>query len=279
MQIKHLIRENVKDEYGILKLQNVILNIMQSIDVFCRKYGIEYYIIGGSALGARRHGGFIPWDDDLDIAMTRKHYDRFCELCRTELSDEFYYQEGGMDWPIYFSKVRLKGTFIEEIEGDYDLKDDKKGIYVDVFPLDNVPNGKLQQLWWYVCGKMLVAHSLKTRGYKSASFGKKVIMFFTIPLNVPFIRRFFLRQVKKYNSLNTNYIGGFSLVSRFSNTFAPKSIWGKPKDVPFETIQLMAPADLDGFLTFYFGDFMQLPPEEKRQGKHLLKVDYGKYDI
>ncbi len=279
MQIRKLIREGIKDEYGILKLQNIILNIMFQIDLICREHKIEYYIIGGTALGAKRHGGFIPWDDDLDIAMTRSNYERFCGLCRNELPDDLYLQEGGVDWPIYFSKIRLNGTFVKEFEKNVYVEKDKQGIYVDIFPLDNVPNTKIGQYWWYLCGKILIAYSLYKRGYSNASFGKKIIMTLSATLDFSFIRNFFIRQVKKYNSVQTKYMGGFPFISRFKNAFSSTSVWSRPIDVPFESIQLMAPNNLEGFLTFYFGDYMQLPPIEKRSSKHFTKVDYGKYDI
>lgn len=278
MQIKKLIRGGIKDEYGIQKLQNVILNIMVAIDDICRKHNIEYYIIGGTALGAVRHGGFIPWDDDLDIAMTRSNYDRFCEICRIESNDSFFFQEGGVDWPIYFSKVRLIGTYINEFEENVFVEKDKQGIYVDVFPLDNVPNNKMGQLWWYFCGKALVAYSLYKRGYSSASWGRKVLMACSSPIGIKFIRNFLMHQVTKHNSHPTKYMGGFSFISRFDNAFTLSSNWGKPQIIPFETVELMAPADIDGFLRFYFGDYMQLPPVEKRQGKHFATVDYGPYN-
>ena len=275
MIINNLIRDNIKDEYGIKKLQNIILNIMSDIDQFCKENNIEYYIIGGTALGAVRHGGFIPWDDDLDIAMTRDNYEKFCALCKNKLPDYFYFQEGGVDWPIYISKVRLKNTYIEE-----DTKIDKtnKGIYIDIFPLDNVPNNKIKQYWWYFWGKALVANSLLVRGYKNASFIKKIIMFTSSFLCIESVKRFALHQITKYNTEKTPYMGGFSFESRFKNTISPSEIWGKPKYIDFEKVKLLAPQKIEKFLEFYFGNYMQMPPVEKRQCKHFTKVDYGIYD-
>lgn len=278
MQLKKLIREGITDDYGIIKLQNVILNIMVDIDAVCRKHNIEYYIIGGTALGAIRHGGFIPWDDDLDIAMTRDNYNRFFEVSHKEMDDDYYIQEGGVDWPVYFSKVRLKATYINEFEENVFVDKEKQGIYVDIFPLDYVPNNKLGQIWWYICGKALVANSLYKRGYSSASLGRKIIMKMSRPIGIKAISDFLMHQVTKYNSRQTNYIGGFSLISRFRNAFMLASNWGKPRYVPFEKVELMAPADIKAFLTFYFGDYMKLPPVEKRQGKHFQTVEFGPFE-
>lgn len=278
MIIQNLMRDSSEDKYGILKLQNIILNIMQHIDEICLKHNIEYYIIGGTALGAIRHGGFIPWDDDLDIAMDRANYNKFLKVCRKELDkDVYYFQEGEVDWPLYFSKVRLRGTYFEEVEEDKSILKENRGIYVDIFPLDNVSNNKIISIWQYFCGKALVSYSLNKRGYKNASIFKKSIMFLTFPLKVKIIRSFFKEQVEKYKNIETDYLGGFYLISRFKNTITLKKIWGVPKRVQFEKTSLLAPSDLNGFLEFYFGDFMILPPKENRKGHHLISVDFGKY--
>ena len=278
MKYSRLIRPELKDEYGLLHLQDIILNIMQYIEDFCNENDIEYYIIGGTALGAKRHGGFIPWDDDLDIAMTRPNYDRFCKLFREKSDkDNFFFQEGQVEWPCYFSKVRLLGTFLGELEDEKDLPKEKKGIFVDIFPLDNAPDTAFMQYIWYLCGKILVAHGLQRRGYASASFMKKIIMLSTFPLYFKPLRNLLFSFVKSYNSKDTNYIGGFSLISRFKNTITPKCIWGKPVYVKFELTSLQAPADGDAFLKYYFGDYTQLPPVEARGLRHVIELDFGKY--
>ena len=100
-------------------LQNVILSIMKDMDKLCQENGIEYYLLGGSAIGAIRHKGFIPWDDDLDIIMSHDNYDKFIEVCKTKLdTNKYYLQEGGKDWPLCFSKIKLHGTRLEEYEGN-----------------------------------------------------------------------------------------------------------------------------------------------------------------
>ncbi|MBR1775008.1 MAG: LicD family protein [Bacteroidales bacterium] len=278
MYISSLIRKDLNDEYGILKLQNIILNIMQYIDELCLKNNIPYYIVGGTAIGTKRHQGFIPWDDDLDIAMTRENYNRFITVCRTQLDKEyFYFQEGGKDWPLYFSKVRLKNTYFDEVEADSNIAFENRGIFVDIFPLDFVSNHKVIQLWQYFCGKSLVAYSLSCRGYDSAKNHKKILMFFAMFLKVSILRKFFINQVQKYKNKETNFIGSFFGNSRFRNAIDSFKILGEPKRVPFEKISLLAPAYMHEYLTLHFGDYMQLPQENQRIGHHLLHVDFGKY--
>lgn len=279
MKLQNLIRENVRDEYGLLELQNVILNIMQYIDRLCQENRIQYYIIGGTALGAVRHGGFIPWDDDLDIAMTRENYNKFIDLCNSNKFDRehFYFQEGSKDWTSYFSKVRLLNTVFEDAGEDETAESCKSGIFVDIFPLDNVPQNILKKLWWYFSGKLLVAYETSTHNYITTSVVKKFVIKFASILRYKSLRGYFERQVEKYNMKETGLIGGHSLVSRYRNTFTSSKLFGIPVRIPFEKISLLAPEDVNGFLTFYFGDYMTLPPIESRKGHHIVNVDFGPY--
>lgn len=281
MKIQNLLRTGIEDEYQLQKLQNIILNIMQYVDRICVENDIEYYIIGGTALGAVRHGGFIPWDDDLDIAMTRDNYNKFISVCRSNNFDSntYFFQQERIDWTGYFSKVRLLGTHFEEVVSDDSVPYDKQGIFIDIFPLDNVPKRKFLQYWWFFCGKMLVAYEQTThKGYSPKGFTRRAAMLLSRSLKIDCIRHYFEHEVERYNDMDTPYIGGHSLVSRFKNTFTRKDFWGNATRVPFETISLMAPEDLKGFLTFYFGDYMKLPPIESRRGHHMQNIDYGIFE-
>ena len=106
---------------------------------------------------------------------------------------------------------------------------------------------------------------------------KKLAMKFASILKNQSLRHYFERQVEKYNGKETGLIGGHSLVSRFHNTFIQSDIWGTPIRIPFETITLSAPYDISRFLKFYFGNYMELPPLEKRKGHHIIKVNFGPY--
>lgn len=279
MKIEQLMRPDLQDEYGILKLQNIILNIMKFIHDLCERHQIEYYIIGGTALGAVRHGGFIPWDDDLDIAMTRENYDKFIQVCQEELdSDDFFLQIGRKDWPLYFSKLRLKGTlFDEDVAVDEGAKENR-GIFVDVFPLDNASNHQLGRLWQYVCSKLLIADCMKKRrNYQAKGFLKKVIMVVSFPLKQAKIRQFFYRQVTKYKNRKTSYIGDFFEITRLQDASYPQPLWGKPQKITFEKIELYGPEKMHEYLSTYFGNYMQLPPVEKRVCGHYSALDFGNY--
>lgn len=279
MKIEQLMRPDLQDEYGILKLQNIILNIMKYIHDLCEKYQIEYYMIGGTALGAVRHGGFIPWDDDLDIAMTRDNYDKFIQVCQDELDpNEFYLQVGRKDWPLYFSKLRLKGTlFDEEGVGD-EIAEENRGIFVDIFPLDYASNLQIGRIWQYVCSKLLIADCMKERrNYHANGFLKKMVMTVSLPLKHPKIRRFFYNQVIKYNKRRTSFIGDFFEITRLQDASYPQQLWGMPQKISFEQTELYGPEKMHDYLSTYFGNYMELPPVEKRVCGHHSALEFGIY--
>ena len=256
----------------------VILDIMKDIDELCQKNHIDYYLNGGSTIGAIRHQGFIPWDDDLDIMMTYDNYERFIKACREQLPPEKYYvQEGLVDWPLNYSKIKLKGTIFQEIEDNNGGKDNEYGIFIDVFKMDNTSDKRWQQRIQYAFAKYRVCYGHLQRGYRTASWQKKLFMMLAYPMKIGFLRRFVIRQSERYNGKPTEYVASFYGLTRYGHSVFKRATFGKPHYVPFEDIQLPVQADYDNYLTMVFGNYMQLPPEEDRHLKHMLHIDFGKY--
>lgn len=129
-------------------LQLKLLEMAKYIDKLCRENDIEYYLAYGSCLGAVRHKGFIPWDDDFDIAMTLENYNKFCEVCKTQLDTETYFLQNLETEPNYylsFAKLRnIKTVLIEERNKDANIT---YGVYIDIFPLVGIPQNKFKKLW------------------------------------------------------------------------------------------------------------------------------------
>lgn len=257
-------------------LQMVILGIMKDIDVLCKNNNITYYLLGGSTIGAVRHNGFIPWDDDLDIIMSPDNYRRFVEVCRSQLnSDKYFFQEGFVDWPMGFSKVRLKGTELKE-KGGYSGGKDKDGIYVDIFKMENAPSGKFAQRIQYAFAKYHLCYQLSERGFDGASFKQRLMIALSWPLKFRPLRDLLRSYVEGFED-ETNFYGSFYFRTRFRTAFTPKAYFGKPIMHTFEDTELPIPEYYDKYLTQLFGDYMTPPPVEKRVGFHVLSVDFGKY--
>lgn len=258
-------------------LQLTILEIMRDVDELCKKNHIEYYLLGGSALGAIRHKGFIPWDDDLDICMNHKNYCKFIKIAKRELDPHKYYvQEALVDWPLNYSKIKLKGTKIIEHEG-YTNEEGGNGIFVDIFRLDNSPSCKTSQIVQYFFAKLYLCYLLSVRTYKSASLGKRLLILLSFPLKWEPIRLAVRWAIERFNTKETSFYGFFYGRTRFRNCFMSKETYGTPFRVPFEDMMLPVPERYHDYLTHLFGDYLTPPPVDQQVGLHCIEVDFGKY--
>ncbi len=256
-------REGLADDYKILILQDKILEIAKYISDFCDEYDIDYSLMGGSALGSKRHGGFIPWDDDLDIFMTPDNYEKFRD-CFNKYGERelFYLQEWGLtDGMVTISKIRMNGTTY--IEPDFKEWNMHQGIYVDIFILHNCPSNKIQQMWQCFWGKYVIMKGLAIRGYNRRGgflgFAVKVIGLF--PRH--FLVKFGLKQVYRYRSKNTEYYCNFLGKAVFKNAIYKKDFFTPTEYASFEKIKLKVPVKLHEFLIGRFGDYM-IPPSAER---------------
>ena len=257
-------RDGLEDEYGILELQNKILEIAEYIDAFCQEYDIDYCLMGGSALGAKRHGGFIPWDDDLDIFMTPDNYEKFREkFLKYGDHEKFYLQERGRTKKGYVSvpKFRMNGTlYCEELTKDWDIH---QGIFVDIFILHNCPNGKMKQLWQYFWAKCVICKGLSIRNYNRQKGVRKFLIALARILPRKIMVDFALRQVYRYRNAKSNYYCNFLGKAGYKKGRYKKEWFEKTEYISFEKIKLKVPIGLHDFLTERFGDYM-IPPSKER---------------
>ena len=257
-----LMRVETEDSYGIKRLQNRILEVMVWIDKVCSENGIDYCLMGGSAIGAVRHGGFIPWDDDLDIFMTAHDYSRFKELFVNNRKDGFYLQEWGKRADmVTMAKVRMDGTaYIEQILAPLNIH---QGIYVDIMVLHKCPNNRVLQWFQYLCGRYVAAKGLADRGYnRRAGLGGFLLKVLAL-LPKGFAVKTALANVYAYDAKQTRYYCNVLGKSNFKKSIYPIEWIEEPKYAPFETIQLKIPAQADKYLTKRFGDYMVLPSAER----------------
>lgn len=267
-------KEEVAFEYTpevIRKMQMVELEMLVEVDRICRKHNIVYQADGGTLLGAVRHQGFIPWDDDVDVRMLRKDYDRFCEVCKEELdSDKYFLQthktDSGYRWG--YARILKKGTYFAR--QNQEMLTMQRGIFVDVFPCDGMPENRISKsIYNSICfwGRKILYSPVGAVHEKNKlkRFGYKLLR--KLPATVGF--SLFDYLIEKYRDKETKLVRTLGWNGKEENKGFLREWFYESCELPFETIQIKAPVDYDGFLTFMFGkDYMVPPPEEKRVPKH-----------
>ena len=263
---------------SVRAVQGKILEVMKYIDGLCRANGIEYYLMGGTALGAVRHGGFIPWDDDLDIFMTPAEYEKFKAVFEREASDLFVLQEWRTTKKyLEYAKVRMNGTtFIEEQFRD--RTNMHHGIYVDIMILHKVPKGRLVQKLVYYESKFVTLYALSQRGWKPKTRGQAVMLGLLKFLPCRLMARIAYRRIYKYDDRKENYCYCYWITpAKFRSGLFDASFFEQPVDIPFEDTALLGSEKIKEYLEYRYGDYMKLPSEEARRAAvHAMVYDTEK---
>ena len=262
-----------------IEIQYKILEIVKYFDSFCKKNKIEYYLMGGSALGAVRHRGFIPWDDDFDVFMTFDNYSKFIEIAQEKLNKEKYYlqKENTTEWPLYFTKLRLNGTtFIEE---DTQNRKMHKGFYIDIMCLNNVSNNRFLRYLQYLSARILTIKSLYIRGYKTNNMLKKISLFIINKFLTNKGSELLISYVRSFNNKNTKYVGHFFGRAKYKNSFFKSKYLGKPKYLKFSNLILPVPKNVEKYLEIRYGtNFMEMPDDKTKSlyPSHFIFADTNK---
>ncbi len=254
------------ENQAVRNVQEKILETMKYIDKLCRENNIEYYIMGGTALGAVRHGGFIPWDDDLDIFMTPNEYQKFKAVFEKENSEKFVLQEWRTT-PKYleYAKVRMNGTtFIEESLKD--RKDMHHGIYVDIMILHKVTDSKFIQKLVYYESKFVTLYALSQRGWKPKTKSQAIIFNSLKILPCKLLAKLCYKRIYKYDDLKENFKYCYWITpAKFRNGIFDKEFFESPVEVPFEDTTLYGSEKIKEYLEYRYGDYMKLPSKEQQQ--------------
>lgn len=272
-------------------LKREMLLIYEAMRNICVRHKLRFYAAYGTALGAIRHGGFIPWDDDLDIEMPRSDYDTFLQYARLELPKgyELLSWRTTYGYTNLFAKIVISDMcHIEHIEEESGIKLGQ-GLFIDIFPVDGIPASKLARYWRIFRRAILKAieYGLIPSKRSRASYRVKMLRFIgkgvrflfpriksipdvltaqeNIMREIPFDRGRYVRQIR---SVSTEW--------RYRKDFSKHdaSMYGQPKTVPFEGTDIFVPEKTDEYLKCEFGDYMKLPPEEDRHLCHVCDKIY-----
>lgn len=271
-------RKCVEMEYSselIKKMQMTELEILKEVDRICRKHNIIYELDGGTLLGAIRHGGFIPWDDDIDIRMLRRDYDKFCEICNKELNEEKYFLQTYRTDPGYrwgYARILKNGTKFCRL--DHEMIESKNGIFIDIFPCDSMPEKGLSKTIYnarcFLARKVaysVVGLKCEKNGFKR--LGYRILSIFSMD----YARKEFDRLAYRYEGKNTKYVRtpgwhwkqeSHGYLRRWMNEY---------KEIPFEDMIAYVPEDADGYLRYMYGDdYMTPPPDDKCRPHHVATI-------
>ncbi len=273
------------------QLRSIQMMIFKDIQYVCEKYNLICMLGGGSVLGAIRHGGFIPWDDDMDLNMYRDDYDKFVEVFDKEFSDkyELFVPDGKHRVSNLFLKVSLKGTLLQEAhENDFM----KKGVSIDVFPIENASNhafirkikGAFANLYKYiVISTFLHQSQIKDNPYYSSNTMSEKIVSFIVKVTGKILSfrsyEVWYNKYDRFVQLNkkTSYVTVPTGRKQYNGEVQPSSVYFPVHETQFEDINVKVPHDYDTYLSNLYGNYMEIPPVEKREKHYYTVLDFGKY--
>ncbi len=276
-----IVNDKINSSYcGKLKfIRDMELELLREVDRICRRNNIQYFLSGGTMLGAVRHKGFIPWDDDVDIAMLREDYIKFKEVCKTELSHKYQYQSytNKDGYHYFFDKITIKDTYFSTKYSDkFEML---KGISMDIFVFDKTSDNKFFSKLHF---KTLMALRL-LMNVRWINHPRKDKSYMLSKLLLPLLRIFSMdtyskmydKLLRKYEKRNTSTVLPPATDHKWRGVM-PKSWFEAVTDAPFEDVMSYIPTGYDNYLKrWYCEDYMELLPLCERTGTH----DYYRLDI
>lgn len=264
-------------------IHKVLLGLMLDFDELCKKNDIHYFLGGGTLLGAVRHGGFIPWDDDVDVMMLREDYNKLCNLPSEAFPSHLFLQTRETD-PYYhgdMAKIRLNGTqYCTEFSQNFSNM--HNGFFIDIFAHDKTSKNVFRQK----------THIFLTRFFRSAVFHKwentpmqfygkhKIICKIATCVN-RILPISILEQLREqcytwYDKTDSEYLYD-GMGQHLSHGVFPKKWLNGSVEILFESYHFPAPKEYEKYLTFSYGDYMKIPKESERVYHKIAHIDYGKY--
>lgn len=264
------------EQLSLRQIQEVLLGILKELDSFCRSHDIRYSLAGGSLLGALRHKGFIPWDDDADVLMPRPDYERFISLYNKETDSRFHVltqEHNENKWYVNcYSKMEDCNTISREWGNRYSAK---YGINVDIFPVDGLPEDEaIQKKNTKRAGHLTHLISLRQKPFIQlfqSHPGPPLAFLEAHCRPLSYWMKECQELLTRYDFETSPYAGAICGVYRTREIF-PRQLFENYSEYPFEDIQLMGIADAETYLASLYGDWHKLPPVSQREGKHRLEA-------
>lgn len=266
-------------------LHKVDMDIVKAVVSICDAHGFKYYMLGGTMLGAIRHGGFIPWDDDIDLGMPREDYEAFLEIAPQELPAHLKVVNYRNDPNYMYYITRIQDTQTRVVEERIGNDNKYTCASIDIFPIDGTPNNSLARKLYFF--RVLYHRALMSLCYKDSidrkrkRSGKEKLLLWVmerIPvkkLTTPYKQKCkidkLLRRQKVEGSL---YIGNIMGAYR-TREIVPADFYGEGAYYPFEDIELRGMAKADEYLTYTYGEYMRLPPEDQRKTHFKILEIHG----
>ncbi len=259
------------DNNDFVKLQQAQIEIYDEIVRICESNKIQYFAIGGTAIGAVRHHGFIPWDFDIDIAMIRNQYDFFKKCCETQLGSRFQY----IDYNTTHNYIRphavlgIKNTVLHTVYDKYNKYKTELGIYVDIMPFDNVPDDPKEKRKHAKRIKRIrdIIGFVKQDCYDASKL-KKIIKFLrALPfmgISLDKYNQLLDKEMRRFNNNETVYLSCMAGKYTYDREMIKRSYIGTPIKMKFGDREMYVPEDYDSYLRHVYGDYMKLPPKEEQ---------------
>ena len=264
-------------------LHQVDMDIAKEVLRICEKHGLTYYMLGGTMLGAIRHKGFIPWDDDIDLGMPRDDYERFLEIAPQELASHLKLVNYRTDPNYMYYITRILDTDTTVIEERIGNDNKYTHASIDIFPIDGTPNNPIARKIYFF--RVMYHRALMSLCYKDSidrkrkrSKKEQLLLWVMehIPvdkLTTPYKQKCKIdKLLRKQKIQGSKYIGNIMGAYR-TREIVPAQYYGEGAMYPFEDMQMRGLAMYDEYLTYTYGDYMQLPPEDSRKTHFkILKI-------
>jgi len=266
-------------------LHEADLEIAKTIVGICKRHNLKCYMLGGSMLGAIRHKGFIPWDDDIDFGLPRKDYEKLLELLPMELPSNLTFEnyKTNPDYHYYITRIQDLNTKVVEI--NFESENKFTHVSIDLFPLDGSPNNPFLRMLFFL--RIIMHRSMmslcyrkgidkhRKRGFFEKMFITIMTMFPTEKIFNPYNQKEKIDKILKKYPMENSYISGNIMGAYRTKEMVPTEWYGETTEYDFESEKFLGIKEYDKYLTHLYGDYMAIPPKEQQKIHYRIIEIHG----